>query len=382
MSRWRTQRKLLNRVTAEVVTWPALADADRTLEVIRAWDKATWQAAELAILMQGIGPYLHHTLPSTPIYEALPATFRQRLADGYQLNDARLKRLLRDLVDILDAAHRGGLALMPLKGPLLATGSYDSPALRPMADLDLLVRPSDLPALAAILHDLGYQSRPQSSPGGSVHIFHRPDNRTVVSRRSNHPDNPRPVEVHIRLKKYFWDIYRLDDLTDYLWAESQPGQLLGAQAWLPAPARFLTYLAVHTMVHHLFGEGRLIHLLDLAHVAPTLGSLPVRHARWTYPVLCLAGRVLPGRFEGLALSTLAPERPTRLRRWAETVPLDGRCGLNVDPRPPHEKGRWELRWLRWRPNPLRLALAYGDTPLLFAYGRHFFTIFRRLLEGI
>jgi hypothetical protein len=110
--------------------------------------------------------------------------------------------------------------------------------------------------------------------------------------------------------------------------------------------------------------------------------LPACHARWTYPVLCLAGRMLPGHLDGLALSALAPALPARLRRWAETVPLDGLCGLNVDPRPPHEKGRWELRWLRWHPNPLRLALAYGDTPLLFAYGRHFFTIFHRLLEGV
>jgi len=380
VSQRRAEQKRLNEVTAEIVTWLSPVDAGRTLNVIRGWDRATWQAAELAILMQGIGPYLHHTLPSTPIYGALPADFCQRLAHSYHLNEARIERLFQDLVAILDAADRAGLALMPFKGPLLATGYYHSPALRPMADLDLLVRPADLPVLVSLLHDLGYRPEADTMPQSSVHTFSRPENRAIVSRRDDHPDNPRPVEVHVRLKKYIWDIYHLDDLADYLWAESEPGELLGVRTWLPAPARFLTYLAVHAMIHHLLHLGRLIHLLDLAYVAPTVRRLDTHNARWTYPVLCLSGRVLPGRLEGVDLSGLALHLPPRLRRWAETVPLDGRCGLNVDSRPPHEVGRWETRWARWHPTPSRLALAYGDTPLALAYGRHLLTILRRLFR--
>ncbi len=54
---------------------------------------------------------------------------------------------------------------MPLKGALLTTmaGRVDA-GRRPMADLDLLVRPADRAGLGAVLAGLGYRHVPEAQP--------------------------------------------------------------------------------------------------------------------------------------------------------------------------------------------------------------------------
>ena len=135
------------------------------------------------------------------------------------------------------------------------------------------------------------------------------------------------------------------------------------------------------MGHHLMGTGRFIQLVDLAQITSQRQPLDPPDVDWVYPALRLAARGMPVRCAGANLSALAERTHPRLRKWAETVPLDGRCGLNIDPTPPARQNRWRLRWLRWHPTPERLALAYGNTPLLLAYLRHLPTVLRHLRSG-
>ena len=65
--------------------------------------------------------------------------------DAYLTSAARNLRLFKDLGQILGAAGDSGIGMVPLKGACLAETVYDDPALRPMSDLDLLVKPPDLP---------------------------------------------------------------------------------------------------------------------------------------------------------------------------------------------------------------------------------------------
>ena len=365
-------------MTAELVTWVDVPDADRVRATIRTWDEPAWRLAETVALVQGIGPYLHDTLPRTPIYAALPDSFRGWLAAQYEMNGARVRRLHEDLVAILRQANRVGIGVMPLKGSLLTTRYYPSPALRPMADLDLLVRPTDEAGLASVLEKLGYRSKVSISYHPGEREFVAGGGERIVSSRDDHPDNPRPVEVHTNLRKYLWVEYGCYDLTEFIWAGSRETEILGERVWVPALDRFLVYVATHAMYHHLFRSGRLIHLLDLAYFAAQAPTLDPPDANWVYPPLRLAARVWPSRFAAIDLSGLALRTQPRLRRWAESVPLDGRCGLSINLTPPPRQTRRWLRWLRWHPSSPRLALAFPRTPLLLAYGRHLLMVARYL----
>ena len=59
--------------------------------------------------------------------------------------------MARDLDVALAALAGAGVDALVLKGPVLARGWYDPPAPRPYGDLDLLVRPADLPVAVAAL---------------------------------------------------------------------------------------------------------------------------------------------------------------------------------------------------------------------------------------
>ena len=67
---------------------------------------------------------------------------------------------LAQLSEIIAAASDAHLTIVPVKGPTLAFRLYDDPELRPFADLDLLIDPSEFERADSILNALGYRKEP------------------------------------------------------------------------------------------------------------------------------------------------------------------------------------------------------------------------------
>lgn len=65
----------------------------------------------------------------------------------------RNQLFLHQMGEVLEALEGAGVACLVLKGAALATRYYPAPALRPMADLDLLIRPADLPRALGCLRE-------------------------------------------------------------------------------------------------------------------------------------------------------------------------------------------------------------------------------------
>jgi hypothetical protein len=265
---------------------------------------------------------------------------------------------------------------MPLKGALLTTMPGTDPYRRPMADLDLLVRPADRNGLRAIVERLGYRHEPEKAPRPTHDVYVDPGGGRIVSGAGEHPDNPRRVEVHIEVKRHLWAWSTGDDLTGALWAGAAEGEVLGYPAMVPAMPDLLAHLAVHASSDLLVGRGRLIQWADLALVAPRVAPEVLRnlpHPPLAYPALRLATRAFPRAMASVELAGLAARLPGRLVRWTQTVPLDGRSGLQVGSgvvRPASLRARWQ----RWFPRRWRLWVAYGDLPLPVALARHGLTM--------
>ena len=367
----------VNNILPEIVTWLEQPDPDRTLETLRRWDDAAWHTARRVVFMQGIAPYLHDKLSPSKIYAALPASFRDYLAQEYAMNAKRLERLHAELEAILRAANQAQIEVMPLKGSLLTTHYYSKPAVRPMSDLDLLIHPQDQNSMADILNRLGYACRSPLT-GFAHHATYLLPGSRVVSWNSEHPDNPRPVEIHVNARRVLWANILTPDLTAELWEGAKPLDILGQRVLSPREGPMFAYLALHSLAHFLYNTGRLLHLLDLAYFAPRvpdIASLP--YPNLVYPPVSLAARAMPSAFQNVDLSAIAAKTHPRIRRWSEQVSLDGRCGLYVDPtNRPHSA--WQQRWERWRPTWLRMLLAYGDAPLAIAYFRYFSAVIGHL----
>ncbi len=145
--------------------WSALADGTS--------QPVDWDAVLARAEAHGVGPLLYHKLRSAGCLEALPADSVQALQGAYYEAAARNTLRLRALEAILKALARQGIIPILLKGAGLMLTVYDSPALRPMADLDLLVLPAELRPALHCLASLGYRpTHAEQFPGAYQVVTH------------------------------------------------------------------------------------------------------------------------------------------------------------------------------------------------------------------
>jgi hypothetical protein len=124
----------------------------------------------------------------------------------------RTKVMLDACVEILAAFRQAGIEVMLLKGAVLAPIIYTDPMQRPLADLDLLIRPQDVAASRAImLHQLGYRYYSRSAED---EVYLRGERQANIWA----PDNVHPVEVHFTLREEYAGIGY--ELAEVMWRES------------------------------------------------------------------------------------------------------------------------------------------------------------------
>ncbi len=73
----------------------------------------------------------------------------------YQTAISNIKKL-DSATKILQIFYREGIVAIPLKGIALIESVYRNPAIRPMADIDLMIRREDAPKVKRILTNMGY----------------------------------------------------------------------------------------------------------------------------------------------------------------------------------------------------------------------------------
>ncbi len=264
-----------------------------------------------------------------------------------------------ELADILALFAQHHLPLLPLKGAVVIPTLYSDPGLRPMADLDLLIHPENLDTATNLLTRLGYSQE-------IVHWKHlefvKPANRQVVSYTSEHPDNPRKVELHLYCRESFGGPTL--DLTELMWANARPGELLGQPAWLTAPEALWLHMLVHTSYHFWQGRGRLIYLFDLAQLTPRLnnltGWLNRVDARYTYPALALLKKYFPAALDDRLVLAQQLRVSLNFQRWAAGLDLVHASSLN--PNPPGLYLNKALQFSEGRPREVAQALRFALLP--------------------
>ena len=164
-------------------------------------------------------------------------TAADALAADYRATLVRNLAALDRCAAIVDAAEADGLLLLPLKGALFAAALYPDPGARPMADLDLAVRPRQLPAAIACLGRLGF--RRMYGP------------RARFSPRHGHDvamtDGDVFVELHYRLTHELG----ADADVEPLFARAITVELFGKPRPAPSWDDHLWFAAVHAASHAL-----------------------------------------------------------------------------------------------------------------------------------
>jgi hypothetical protein len=305
-------------VAETVLSWLRPGGAGEAAGQTAAWGPAEWAEARQAALVHGVTPLLAARLEGSAAWGALAPELRAYCVEQRSLNGRRVELMRADLAGIVRAAAQEGVRVLPLKGAALVERYYAEPGLRPMADIDLLVRPEELPRLDRALAGLGFQALEETAR-------HRAYGRgapVVVSWDHEHPDNPRGVEVHTRVGEQLRAISY--DITDSLWAGASQAAFDGGPGMLPAPAGLLHHLLIHTCHNVINRRLRLIQLYDIALVAPAVSAaawvelsgaaLAAGEARLLYAPLALAEGFFGPLAPGEARERLAAAAPPALRQ--------------------------------------------------------------------
>lgn len=218
---------------------------------------AAWNGLAAVSAQHGLSPLVYNILQRTGILppEAVAAELRSRYIESAALN----MRRWHELGAILRACRLNGLAVAPLKGACLAEAVYGDIALRPMADIDLLVRPEDLGRATGILRGIGYEPERDVEAAAQQAMFQ--DMPPLVK------SGAAPIEVHWTLVTPRCGV-RIDGRRlDELWVRTVPAMIAGEPARVLSPEDLLLHLCLHVSVHHRFDGVGLRPFADIAAVA-------------------------------------------------------------------------------------------------------------------
>jgi hypothetical protein len=141
-------------------------------------------------------------------------------------SEERNGRLLRGAADALAALRAADVDALALKGVPLLVQYYRDAGLRPMTDVDLMVRPAAVPRALAALRAAGWRDRPV--PGAL--------RRAVCAYECERADG-----ANVDLHQYLVEYGSSPAVEDDLWRRAQPLDVLGVPARAPAAGDLLLH---------------------------------------------------------------------------------------------------------------------------------------------
>ena len=223
--------------------------------------EADWQRLAAVAVRHDLAPVLHARLKEGGI---VPPTGVAEELRGYYLGSAaRNMRLFHELGQILVALQRARLPVIPLKGACLAELVYRDIALRPMADLDLLVKSGDVAKAVAILRRSGYAPEAGFDAAAEQALNHGVPMSKADGTRVDLHWSILPPRCHTD--------FAGDDL-EGCWSRAESATIGGVAVLVMSPTDLLLHLSVHASVFHRFDDIRLRNFVDVAQVCARYGE--------------------------------------------------------------------------------------------------------------
>jgi hypothetical protein len=275
------------------------------------------RALGVAAFTSGCGPLLGHWIEAGAV-EADADVSRILLLhlEHGRLRAARLGSALRNA-----AASLAGAGVEPavVKGMHTAYAVFPEPGVRPFSDIDLVVRPAEIPSAESALAAAGFTPRPVLARPYCCEWAPPAASTLPRSLELTHEDNPWTVDLHASFDRDFGGVRTVGLVLDPASA-TETARIAGApvrvlrQPWLAA------YLAAHASQE--LKNLTLVRLLELVWVLRGLvdwkdlmAALERAHAApFVYPALALAERLASGTVPAGVLAQLAAVTPARVRR--------------------------------------------------------------------
>ena len=174
----------------------------------------------------------------------IPSFVFKKLKKVYYLNATQNSLILEELGKVLKIFHNAGLQVIILKGALLAEKIYGNLALRPMMDVDLLVKKEDLFYLDKQMRILGYRPSDISIDDidfSSTYL-------TTLDYRSLAPNSTSfHVHWHFVNSTIPNESYTKKIKIEDIWRDAEKTDIAGVETLVMAPHHLLIHLSEHAL---------------------------------------------------------------------------------------------------------------------------------------
>jgi hypothetical protein len=215
----------------------------------------SWVAARAERL--GVKPLLWSHLSRQKDLGRIQQEVMAGFQEAYRLQAIRSMRIAGQIRTIIGILNRNAIPVILLKGAYLSRWVYADSALRPMSDIDILVKPHQGEEAQRLLLSHGYDVMKSRAPSR----FHQ----EVAHRRRQHLTpllTPGRVCVEIHMDLFAKAPVQSRVIGD-VWDRSVPVDLDGERAFALSPAFLVLHLAFHLYTHIAAGKAVLYWFCDL-----------------------------------------------------------------------------------------------------------------------
>ncbi|AGY58402.1 nucleotidyltransferase domain-containing protein [Gloeobacter kilaueensis] len=250
-------------VDEELTRWLVLCLRGRwepeALELARDQPPLDWERCCQIVNSEALGPLLY----SVVHHQALvPAAVEAEWEVAYRRNACRNALLFAALADILQALAGAQVEVIVLKGAALAERLYGDIAVRPMQDLDLLIRPAALPVARQVLKALHFApTRTEIATGF---------NAAFRNEESLHRRGLVDVYVDLHWRLIGPNYYQRALAGEWFWQTARRSPIGDRMALVLGLEAEVLYLCAHLQLHH--GGRSLLWLQDIAELLVRCGQ--------------------------------------------------------------------------------------------------------------
>jgi len=202
-----------------------------------------------------VAPLLYQKIKQASVESMIPEDVVRKLRANYLANAYRNTILFHQLNELVARLNSKSIPVILLKGAHLAEFVYKDIALRPMSDIDILVKEEHLSETVRFAFDAGYHlmsdnisEKEKNNKNYNYGIA--PDVRHFETL--SHPETKCILEIHCSIAS---EVSPFGISPSELLQNSQPASLNKNSVFLLSPDDLITHLCLHVSYDDLFGYG-------------------------------------------------------------------------------------------------------------------------------
>jgi len=164
----------------------------------------------------------------------IPDDVMNRLKNSYLYTIKNNVQNASEMVRILAILKEKGIEAIPLKGAIASEMIFGNPGLYPSVDIDILVRPSDIPRVDKVLTEAGYKKNEGISESDLLSSHYH-----LIFQKDRHH-----VEVHWNLVKRYFQIP-----PEFWWEDVQKTEYAGMEITTLSVERYIMYTVFRLFDH-------------------------------------------------------------------------------------------------------------------------------------